>query len=319
MAIITINNLKVDVNLRKELQYFNWERDTWHDDKLIAVSPFRHESSPSFFCNLEGEYAGTWKDSGAFTQEWEKGNFITLLSYLRNETYEETAEYLLGEYTTEYEYGAKLVLEMPELTIGETRTHLPKGWLQQYAFRHPYLGNRGISEEVQREMRIGYSQENKAVVIPWFDGNGRLANAKFRAVQGKTFWYAKNAVPIKHSVYGIDRIYKTGATTAILCEAEIDALTWKTLGYDAIALGGSTFTDVQAEIIIRSPLTGIVIARDNDSVGKSLRSKVIQKLQGLVDLADIAIPAPYKDTNEAHMKGAEIPYETTNIGLTIAL
>jgi DNA primase len=317
MPNIRIRELQVDVDIEHELRKYPWERDTWNDEKLIAVSPFREEKSPSFFCNLDGEYAGTWKDSGSFYEEWAKGDFTKLLSFLRNETYDETADYLLNEYTTEYTYDEEIVLKMPRFDRVE-RKHLPKGWMQQYAFRHPYLGNRGISEEVQQLARIGYCKQSNAVVIPWYDGNNRLANAKFRTVKGKTFWYAKDGVPIKHSVYNINHIYKYGIKEAVLCEAEIDALSWLQIGIPAIALGGSTFTEVQAEIILRSPLESIVIARDNDAVGNELQEKVINRLQGLITLKDNRIQMPYKDANEA-LKNGKLWYNPAPIALSLSI
>ena len=87
MAGIKIRGQTVNVDIQSELEVFEWSRPKWSESKLIACSPFRYDHSPSFFVNLDGDYAGTWGDSGAYDDEWSKGGFIKLLSFLRRETY----------------------------------------------------------------------------------------------------------------------------------------------------------------------------------------------------------------------------------------
>lgn len=305
MPIIKIRNQPVEVDIRSELERFNWIRPRWTNDKLIAASPFRYDKTPSFFVSLDGEYAGGWKDSGAYDIEWESGNFTKLLSFLRDETTEETEEYLLSEYGVEWKYDE--FVKLPKLSLnGEKLRHIDKVILEKYKWRHPYLERRGITEEVQRMARIGYDRDRQAVTIPWFNADGTLANVKYRLVKGRAFWYEKGAVPIRHIIYGIDRVYMSQTNEVILCEGEIDALTWETMGKRAIAIGGVAFTDSQADIIKRAPIKRLVICGDNDKVGGKLKRQVIDKLRGYVELAEVIVPCMYKDVNEAYCKGVGI-------------
>lgn len=310
MEEILLRDKRVKVDLRGELERFDWgAKHKWQEDKLVAPSPFRYDKSPSFFVNLTGEYAGTWKDSGFYDAEWEKGNFVKLLSFLRNETYEETEEYLAYTYGVELSYD-DLELGSPNITLDELRKPLPADYLQPYKYKHGYLTGRGISERVQRMMRIGYDKEHGAIVIPWLDPQQRLANCKFRAVRGKVFWYAKNALPIKHLVYGIDAVYAVKAKRVAICEAEIDALTWMTWGVPAIAVGGVSFNDKQADIIRRSPIEELIISSDNDKDGNKLRDAVINKLGAFVTLYNVEYPLGYKDVNEMLQAGLQPPNTT---------
>lgn len=305
MPTIKIRNQPVEVDIRSELEQFNWTRPRWTSDKLLAASPFRYDRNPSFFVSLDGEYAGCFKDSGAYDLEWESGNLIKLLSFLRNETYEETEEYLLSEYGVEWKYDE--LVKLPKLSLNvENKRHIDKSTLESYKWRHPYLSNRGISEEVQRMARIGYDRDRQAVVIPWFNADGSLANVKYRLVKGRAFWYEKGAVPIRNLVYGINLIYSYNAQEAILCEGEIDALTWETVGKRAIAIGGVAFTDKQADIIKRSPIKRLIICGDNDKAGSKLKRQVIEKLRGYIDLAEVTVPGEYKDVNESHVNEVSI-------------
>ncbi|MEH7246521.1 toprim domain-containing protein [Neobacillus niacini] len=264
----------MDIDIRAELEKYSWSRPKWSSDKLIAASPFRYDHSPSFFVRLEpyGDIpAGTWSDSGAYDAEWASGNFTKLLSFLRNETYGETEEYLASEYGWEdaIEDGT-VKLNPVNLRIQRVRQSLNSEILAQYSEDYTYLNKRGISERVQRQMGVLYDRDKKAAVIPWRLADGRLANVKYRKTYGKAFWYEKGGWPIRELVYGIER----AEATTVICEAEIDALSWHTAGVAAIAVGGASFNGWKRDLILRSPIETLVIATDNDKAGGKLRQEI---------------------------------------------
>ncbi|MFB5588509.1 toprim domain-containing protein [Bacillus cereus] len=300
MTVINIRNQSINVYIEYELRQFSWTNERWSSDKLIAASPFRYEHTPSFFVNLEGDYAGTWKDSGAFDNEWESGNFTRLLSYLRNETYEETEDYLFEAYGVEYNYD-NLTLKPPKLRIDNGHKALDFGRLQEYAFRHPYLEDRGISEAVQRQMKVGYDRFRQAVVIPWFDTNGRLVNMKYRKTRGKAFWYEKDGKPIGDLIYGLHLAYRRNIKRAVYCEAEIDVMSFMTAGVFGLANGGSSFNQRKADQLLKSPIEELVIVADNDPAGEKLRKELEKYLNGKIRLTNGYVSG-YKDANEALVK-----------------
>jgi DNA primase len=298
---IKIRSHSVDVDVRTELEQFNWTRPKWSADKLIAASPFRYDKSPSFFVNVTGEYAGCWGDSGAYDQEWASGNFTKLLAFLRNETYEETEEYLLGEYG--YTESSDAVTIRPiSLVIQRNRQPLNADILAKYTEDFTYLKNRGISERVQRQMGVLYSPQQKAAVIPWSEPDGRLANVKYRKTYGKTFWYEKGGRPIRELVYGIEDVGKT----AVVCEAEIDKMSWMMAGFDAMATGGASFNNWKRDLILRSPVEELIIATDNDKAGGKLRKEIEVAMKGHVRVRHAYVcggnASVAKDANEALVK-----------------
>jgi DNA primase len=294
---IKIRSHSVDVDVRTELEQFNWTRPKWSADKLIAASPFRYDKSPSFFVNITGEYAGCFGDSGAYDQEWAGGNFTKLLSFLRNETYEETEEYLIDEYGRK-EMSETVAIRPISLAIQRNRQPLNADILTKYTEDFTYLKNRGISERIQRQMGVLYDRESKAAVIPWRSANKCLENVKFRTVYGKTFWYHKGGRPIRELVYGIDRAHPT----TIICEAEIDALSWMGAGYAAVAVGGASFNTWKRDVILRSPIEELIIATDNDKAGGKLRREIEEAMKGPVRVRQAYVRADCKDANEALVK-----------------
>ena len=307
MAQVKVGGQFLEVDVMEEVSDFQWSRPRWAPDKLIAASPFRNDHAPSFYLNLDGDYAGVWGDSGAFDERYESGNLAELLAFLRNETYEETTEYLVGQYGGNMPENEGKVRIRPIKQITEhARVVLDERLLSPFAYRHAYLTNRAINERTQRFMGVGYSKAHKAITLPWRHADGSLANVKYRKTQGKTFWYQRNASPVRSLVYGIDKIYRHLLKEVIVCEAEIDALSWWSAGKPAIALGGSSLSQVQLNLIRKSPIEELVFAMDNDLPGGKLQRKLVEGLRGCMAVKTIKIPAEYKDSNEACVAGVDL-------------
>jgi DNA primase len=125
-----------------------------------------------------------------------------------------------------------------------------------------------------------------------------LANVKYRKVYGKTFWYEKGGRPIRELVYGIDH----AEPTTVICEAEIDAMSWQTAGVAAVAVGGASFNGFKRDLILRSRIEDLIIVTDNDKAGGKLRKEIEAVLKGHVRVRQAYVRADCKDANEALVK-----------------
>ena len=216
-----------------------------------------------------------------------------LLAFLRNETQEETEEYLLDKYGVDIG-DERRELVLPTFKRTQSFQPLPSDIID--AMPSPYLTKRGISTEVQALVGVGKSKHHGFVAIPWHTVDGRLANVKYRATRGKTFFYEKGAYPIRKSVWGAN--FVTGEV-AIVCEAEIDAMSWMTAGFQAVAIGGVSFNKTQADILRRLPSKTLLIAGDNDKAGAKFIEVVAREVRDSVDVGVVTIEGAYKDANEA--------------------
>ena len=295
--------MKVDV--REELEKFDWKRARWSPEKLIACSPFRDERRPSFYVWLEDTEhasAGMWQDSGSFDPEWSRGGFVKLLAFLRQETQDDTVEYLLEEYASGYVPEEKMQLK-PHPKFGfDKPDHMDMSALEPLKWRHPYLERRGISERIQRVNRVGYDKERRAISIAWVDARGRLITIKYRKVDDKVFWYDERGADITKHLFGMNIIYAHKPKEAVLVEAEIDAMWLMECGIFAIATGNKYFNKARAELIVKSSIERLIIGRDNDEAGKEMRDKVVNFLEGRVTLADWTLPSAAKDINDVRDK-----------------
>lgn len=306
MAIIRIGPHEVDVDISAELAEYDWGYNArWSADKLIAASPFRHDSTPSFFVRLDGEYAGAWADSGASDDEYTSGGFAKLLAYLRSDdTIEETERYLLEQYGRLYTDADDI--RLPELRVKRRvkyRQLAPDIVTQAIS---PYLSTRRIGEDVQRQYGVGYNVDLPGyTAIPWYSPDGRLANVKYRSTRGKTFFYEKGAQPIRQLVYGLNVVNSDRADTAALVEGEIDAQSWATAGIHGIATGGSSISREQIDAIKRSSIRRLLVGGDNDPAGQRLNAEVWRMLRGHVELYSVDY-GRYNDSNDVlRIAGAE--------------
>jgi len=299
--LINIRGEPLDIDVRAELEDFPWVNAVWSTTRLIASSPFYYDRNPAFYVILdEGNDAyGCWGDSGADDPEYQRGGFVKLLSFLRDETYEETCDYLAQMYGSAADPNAEFTLKLPKLTVDKPRiTSINSAILDRYKFRSPYLGGRGISEGVQRLLGVGYDRQRRAVTIPWFNPDGTLGNVKYRKIEGKAFWYEKGARPIREMIYGINVIYQRRITRAAIVEAEVDAMTLMSAGIPAIATGGTAFNEAKRGLILRSPIEELTLFRDNDTAGETWEGVLNRELCRKLDLRIASVNPLFKDVND---------------------
>ncbi|WP_185819945.1 toprim domain-containing protein [Salibacterium salarium] len=291
------DNLLDYVDVAEELSEFTWRSPRWQSEKLIAASPFRDDTHPSFYVYLAdtaSAKAGSWGDSGT----GERGGLVRLLAELRGESSDEVAVYLREKYGVYADQPAE-TFALPSIgnalakaaEIQRVRTlQPPQGSTPAYVI------DRGISPEICEQ--AGVVQARGAVAIPWFDRKGRCRAIKYRSISGKSFWYAKGGESIRDLVYGIESVR---AGEVALVESEIDALYLRTAGVQAMATGGAELMNAKkAELIAASGVTCVIVMADHDAAGQRMKREAVELLRRYPSIAVkvAGYPARYKDANE---------------------
>jgi len=290
-----IREHELDVDVLEEVQNFSWVGEVIKGNKFIACSPFRSERHPSFAVNVDD---GLWIDSGNSDEYFHKGNLVKLLSVLRNEDMETIEDYLIEKYARILKDTEALALHLNLYGEKEKPKFIEKSSiLNLYVEKTDYLSNRGISEEIQQLFGIGYNPENSTVALPWVDNKGNIINIKYRKTKEKAFFYEKGGQPIKNHVYGIYQCIIKKAKRVFICESETDALTLWTHGYYGIAVGGSSLSDKQKQIILSAGIEELVISTDNDIVGKRFGDFLKQEFAGNCTILGTTFPSQVKDVN----------------------
>ena len=297
-----IRNVEVPVDIQAELEpHLNHFRNyRIRGDKLQACSPFRYENHPSFAVNLEN---GTWIDSGASTDSYHKGNFISLLAYLRQEEYLDTEEYLLRAYNVMLEEVDQLKLSMN--LVYEPIVEVTHDWFKDYPhlqFRHPYLARRGITSEVQRLFCIGYDKEHEAIAMPWFNMDKKVINVKYRSVRYKQFFYEQDGQLTRNYVYGLPQCKALGYKDVTIVESEIDCMYLWSNEIPSVAMGHAGINKNQIQLLLNAGIETVTFASDNDEAGERFRVEMRKKLPKLFTCYELEIPYMYKDVNNIPQK-----------------
>lgn len=288
----------IEVNYEEELEQYlhRLEKAQQRGNKIQACSPFRNENHPSWAVNLDN---GSWVDSGADSESERKGSFITLLAFFREETFEETSDYLFEKYAhfldnaDGLKLNLNLELEPPEVAV------LGADKYEDVINRcSEYLLDRGITAEIQAYFQTGLGRNNDAVALPWHDVMGRIVNIKYRSIKGKEFWFSKGGQPIKNHVYGLFAVKEKDFKEVWVVESEIDALYLWSVGIPAIAFGGASINDIQKNLILNTGIESLIIVTDNDVVGHRFAKVLNEEFGGIFNCSRIKFPEGVKDVNE---------------------
>jgi hypothetical protein len=147
------------------------------------------------------------------------------------------------------------------------------------------------------------------VIIPYYDGAGRLVYFNGRSITGNPLRYRG---PEKEIGVGKEDViyfpqYPSAGDTVFLCEGEFDAYALFLCGYKACACGGKFLSDKQAVILSSFKM---IVALDADEAGTNslsiMHNRIVQYNQ--FASADIVQPPKQvKDWNEFYKQyGAEI-------------
>lgn len=265
-----IKDIDLDVDIIQELELLGITQYKITGDTISACSPLREDKHPSFYIYYKGEYQGIWGDRGGIEGQ-SKGRLPYLIALIRGIDIEESEQYLIEKYNYR-EHITSIPFKKLELKR-ESKLDLTE--YNQMYLKYDYLNQRKITSHYAKVNDC--REDAKKVAFAWHDVNGNIKNIKYRNKNNKKFYYGKGT-SIINMVYAIHHVYKHNINTVAICESEINALSWQSVGVMGIALGGSSISDKQARLIRDSGVVNIVLSGDNDKVGIRLNNQIVQKL-----------------------------------------
>lgn len=157
--------------------------------------------------------------------------------------------------------------------------------LDRYRYIHPYMYERGLTDEIIERFDIGYDREREEITFPINDIEGRCVFIAGRSVKSKFFRLPQGQ---DKPLYQGDKFVAGKYKKAYIVESFLNCLTlWK---YDipAIALIG-TGNKKQYELLEKLPVRTYILAFDPDDAGrkaterfkKNVKGKIIKELQYL--------------------------------------
>lgn len=150
--------------------------------------------------------------------------------------------------------------------------------LDKYRYIHPYMYERGLTDEIIERFDIGYDRARKELTFPIRDIDGRCVFIAGRSTERKFFRLPKgNSKPI----YQGYRFVTGGYRVAYITESFLNCLTcWK---YDkpAMAMIG-TGNKKQYEILNKLPVREYILAFDPDEAGRKATERFKKCVHGKI-------------------------------------
>ena len=150
--------------------------------------------------------------------------------------------------------------------------------LDKYRYIHPYLYQRGLTDEIIERFDIGYDRERKEITFPVRDIEGRCVFVAGRSVERKFFRLPKG---IDKPIYCSNEFRAGTYRTAYITESFLNCLTcWK---YDkpAMAMIG-TGNQKQYEILNKLPVREYILAFDPDEAGRKATERFRNNVHGKI-------------------------------------
>ena len=281
-----INTLRFDL-AQKGLNRFAIVR--LNGENLQSNCPFHkggQERKPSFGVNGEIDkchcfscsWSGTieemiselygYQDEGKFGKRWLVKRFNTVEI--------ETRPNILENFG-----GRKNVrnsIRCDNITNGTISNFITEEELDKYRYIHPYMSERGLTDEIIERFDIGYDIERKEITFPVRDIEGRCVFVAGRSVERKFFRLPQGLnKPLYQGYRFVDGSYKV----AYITESFLNCLTcWK---YDkpAMAMIG-TGNRKQYEILNRLPVREYILAFDPDEAGRKATERFRKNVHGKI-------------------------------------
>lgn len=207
-----------------------------------------------------------YTDNGSYGEKWLSRNFLSLSVELRK-----PLEVNMSRANS------RTLAKAPGFTEEE---------LDSYRYIHPYMYERGLTDEIIEEFDIGYDAGTSAITFPCYYADGTPAFIARRSVRTKYFNYPEDA---EKPVYGAERFYRKEYDFAVICESIFNALTCWKWGLPAVALLG-TGAKEQYDILRNMPVRKFILGLDPDEAGRKGSLKLREALGKSKIITEFSIP-----------------------------
>jgi DNA primase len=176
---------------------------------------------------------------------------------------------------------------------GESELNLPLTFtLQNIDHHHPYLTERGVTEEIAKTLGVGFfagkGSMHDRIVFPIHNANGELVAYAGRSIDGSEPRYKFPAGFHKSlELYNLHRV--KAELSVVLVEGFFDCMKVIQAGFPCVALMGSAMSKTQEELLAEN-FAHVVVMLDGDDAGRAEAEGIVDRLQqvayrvGLVEL-----------------------------------
>ncbi len=173
-----------------------------------------------------------------------------------------------------------------------------------------YFKGRKIGKELLLRAVVSSLPDKDFIVFNYFDGNGKIVNAKYRSLDKGRMWQHKGATG--RFLYGLDMMLASDDNRVIICEGEFDALSFCQIGLNGLSVSqgapaansniGSKLKCLENSSEYLKGKT-VYIAVDNDEPGRYLEKILVNRFG--YGCKVVSFPDGCKDANDVLVKYGE--------------
>ena len=157
-------------------------------------------------------------------------------------------------------------------------TYISDKELDKYRYIHPYMYERGLTDEIIERFDIGYDRERKEITFPVRDIEGRCVFIAGRSTERKFFRLPKGLdKPLYQGYRFVDGNYRV----AYITESFLNCLTCWKYNKPAMAMIG-TGNKKQYEILNKLPVREYILAFDPDEAGRKATERFRKNVHGKI-------------------------------------
>ena len=161
---------------------------------------------------------------------------------------------------------------------GENNKFITEEELDKYRYIHPYLYERGLTDEIIERFDIGYDKTRDEITFPVADLHGTVRFIASRSVKNKFFRLPKGEdKPIYQGYRFVTGKYRT----AYITESFLNCLTCWKYNKPAMATIG-TGNQKQYEILNKLPVREYILAFDPDEAGRKATERFRKNVHGKI-------------------------------------
>lgn len=264
-------------------------------DNIQTSCPFHkngQERKPSFGVNGEIDkchcfscgWAGTieemiselygYQDEGKFGKRW----LIKRFNTVEIETRPNIMEGFNVRRGITFNHGKNFANSETDRPIDGTGSGITEEELDKYRYIHPYMYERGLTDEIIERFDIGYDKTRNEITFPVRDIEGRCVFVAGRSVKSKFFRLPKG---MDKPIYQGYRFFYESYKVAYITESFLNCLTCWKYNKPAMAMIG-TGNKKQYEILNRLPVREYILAFDPDEAGKKATERFRKNVHGKI-------------------------------------
>lgn len=150
--------------------------------------------------------------------------------------------------------------------------------LDKYRYIHPYMYQRGLTDEIIERFDIGYDREREEITFPVKDIEGKCVFIASRSVKSKFFRLPKG---LDKPVYQAYRFQYGEYKEAYITESFLNCLTCWKYNKPSMAMIG-TGNQKQYEILNKLPVREYILAFDPDEAGRKATERFRKNVHGKI-------------------------------------